>query len=254
MNPRDALRRALPYIVTAVSGFALAWLIVALFIFPADIVPQESKVPDVVGMQFERAATTLERDGLEAVEGSSRYHPTAPPGTVLSQSPAAGTTQGQGARVQLELSAGQRSVDVPPLVGMTREEAAEALQSAGLSLGSVVQRPSDAPRGQVTATTPDAGTRVTSPSRVDVVLSAGPTSVAVPDLMGRSYDDARTMLEQLGLRVGRVNVDSSSYAPFNTVLYQLPGAGTQVGNGHAVTLTISGNAPVSSGDPPAGTP
>ncbi len=254
MNGREALRRALPYIVAVVGGFALAWLIVALFIFPADIVPQESKVPDVVGMQFDRAATSLEREGLEAVEGSSRYHPTAPPGTVLAQSPPAGTTQGQGARVQLELSAGQRSVDVPPLVGMTREEAAAALQSAGLALGSVVQRPSDAPRGQVTATTPDAGTRVTSPSRVDVVLSAGPTSVAVPDLMGRSYDDARTMLEQIGLRVGRVNVDSASYAPFNTVIYQLPGAGARVGNGHAITLTISGNMPDTPGDAAGSTP
>lgn len=241
MNAREALRRSLPYIVAGVGGFAIAWLIVALFIFPADIVPQESKVPDVVGMQFDRAVTRLEREGLEAIEGSSRYHPTAPSGTVLAQSPAAGTTQGQGARVQLELSAGQRSVEVPPLVGMTREDAAAALQSAGLALGSVVQRPSDAPRGQVTATTPDAGSRVTAPSRVDVVLSAGPTSVEVPDLGGRSYDEARSMLEQIGLRVGRVNVDSAAFAPFNTVIYQIPGSGTRVNNGHAVTLTISGN-------------
>lgn len=241
MNPRGALRRALPYIVAAVGGFTIAWLIVAFVIFPADIVPPESDVPDVVGMQFERAVTRLEREGLEAVEGSSRFHPSAPRGTVLAQSPPAGTTQGHGTQVQLELSAGQRSVEVPPLVGMTREEAAAALQSAGLTLGSVVQRPSDAPRGQVTATTPDAGARVSAPSRVDVVLSAGPTSVAMPELVGRSYEDARTMLEQIGLRVGRVNVDSSAFAPFNTVVYQLPGAGARVGNGHAVTLTISGN-------------
>jgi beta-lactam-binding protein with PASTA domain len=63
----------------------------------------------------------------------------------------------------------------------------------------------------------------------------------MPELVGRTYEDARSMLEQIGLRVGRVNVDSSAFAPFNTVVYQLPGAGARVGNGHAVTLTISGN-------------
>ena len=241
MRGRAALRRALPYIVAGVTGFAIAWLLVALVIFPADIVPQEGKVPDVVGMQADRATTRLERDGFEAVEGSSRFHASAPRGTVLAQSPPAGTTQGRGARVQLELSAGQRTVEVPPIVGMTRDSAAAALQRIGLALGSVVTRASDTPRGTVVGTTPDAGTRVSAPSRVDVVLSAGPTAVSMPDLMGRPYDEARTTIEQLGLRIARVNVDSTAFAPFNTVVYQLPGAGARVGNGHAVTLTISGN-------------
>jgi eukaryotic-like serine/threonine-protein kinase len=238
---RAALRRALPYIVAAVAGFAIAWLVVWLVIFPADIVPQEGKVPDVVGMQYDRASTRLEREGFEAVEGSSRYHASAPRGTVLAQSPPAGTTQGRGAQIQLELSSGQRSVEVPPIVGMTRDSAAAAVQRAGLALGSVVTRPRDTPRGTVIGTTPDAGTRVSAPSRVDIVLSAGPTAVSMPDLVGRPYDEARTMIEQLGLRVARVNVDSAAFAPFNTVVYQLPGAGARVGNGHAVTLTISGN-------------
>ena len=242
MNPRAALRRALPYVVAAAGGFVIAWLVVALVVFPADIVPQEATVPDVVGMQYDRAVSRLEREGLAAGEGSSRFHPSAPRGTVLAQSPPAGATEGFGAQVQLEVSAGQRTVEVPALVGMTRERAAAALQSLGLALGSVVQRPSDTPRGDVIGTTPDAGTRVSAPSRVDVVLSAGPSAVSVPDVMGRQYDEARTMLEQLGLRVGRVNVDSTAFAPRNTVVYQLPGAGARVGNGHAVTLTISGNA------------
>jgi serine/threonine-protein kinase len=81
---------------------------------------------------------------------------------------------------------------------------------------------------------------VTVPSSVTLTVSIGPASVDMPDVVGESYSRARTVLEQLGLRIGDVNVDSASLAPGNTVIAQTPAAGRAVGAGARVALTVSG--------------
>jgi serine/threonine-protein kinase len=77
------------------------------------------------------------------------------------------------------------------------------------------------------------------PGSVDIVLSKGPATVQVPDLYGRSVGEARSMIEQLGLRVAGVSRDTSSLQPENTVIRQLPAAGQTVAAGGPVSLTVS---------------
>jgi len=70
-------------------------------------------------------------------------------------------------------------------------------------------------------------------------VSQGPASLQVPDLTGRTVADARSTLEQLGLHLGAVSRDTSSFQPENTVLSQSPAAGQMIGAGGRVNLRIS---------------
>jgi len=237
---RSSARRAIPYVVAATAGFVLSYLIVAFFVFPATIIPSDRKVPNVVGMTYDEAARRLTAVGFRAASGEQRFHASAPPGTVLEQDPPEGSVEAKGAEIVLHVSSGQRRGEVPNVVGMTRQQAELAIENAGLDVGAVEEIRSTQPRGTVSASRPVAGTRVTVPSSVTLTVSVGPASVDMPDVVGESYSRARTVLEQLGLRVGDVNVDSTSLAPGNTVISQSPAAGRAVGAGARVALTVSG--------------
>ena len=240
MRWRGGARRAIPYVIAATAGFVFSYLIVAFFVFPANIIPSDRKVPNVVGMTYDEAAKRLTTDGFRSKTGEQRFHASAPSGTVLEQDPPAGSVEAKGAEVVLHVSTGQRRGEVPNVVGMTRQQAELAIENAGLDVGDVQEVRAQTPRGTVTLSSPVAGTRVTVPSSVTLTVSVGPASVDMPDVVGENYSRARTVLEQLGLRIGDVTVDSTSVAAGNTVIAQSPAAGRAVGAGARVTLTVSG--------------
>ena len=240
MRWRVRARRYLPFIIAATGGFLAAYLIVALVVFPSEIVPDDQIVPDVMGLSYDVAAQQLGAAGFRAAPGESRFHVSAPLQTVIGQNPPAGSREMRGTRVVLTVSGGQRRARVPVVTGMTRQDATRALRGAGFDLGAVIQEPSTLPHGQVIASRPAPNAQVLVPSTVDLVISAGPSALEVPDLVGRSYPQARTTLEQLGLRIGSVDIDNLSLEPANTVISQAPAAGQLVPSGSRVNLSISG--------------
>ena len=239
MNARALSRRAFPYFVVAAGGFLLAYLFLFFFAFPADVLPDDGRIPRVVGMDFDQASAELEKAGFHALKGQSRFHKTTPEGIVLEQDPPAGSLQKRGAEVTLVVSGGQASATVPAVAGLTQQQAQVAIENAGFTFGSISQQTSDQPRGAVIASDPTAGTTLELPATVSITLSQGPSTVQVPDLTGRTLADARSALEQLGLHLGGTSRDTSSFMPENTVIGQSPGPGSTVSAGASVNLRIS---------------
>ena len=210
-----------------------------LFAFPAEVLPDDGILPNVVGKTFEDATVALKKEGFPAQQGESRFHKTIPANVVLQEDPPAGSRQKRGTNVVLALSAGQKSAEVPVTTNMSQQQARISIENTGLVMGGVTEQLSDAPRGLVIATSPPAGTKVELPGTVDIVLSKGPATVNMPDLYGRSVGEARSMVEQIGLRIFGVSRDTSSLQPENTVIRQMPAAGQTISAGGAVSLTVS---------------
>ena len=238
MNWRATSRRLLPYAVVAAGGFLLAYVVVAFLVFPPQIVPDDAKVPQVVGLLFDEAVTRLEQAGFKAKTGEQRFTELAPKSTVLAQSPPPGATEPRGTEIIVDVSAGQRQLRVPPVVGLTQSLAQDALEKAGLELGEVTEQESGSARGAVLEADPSAGTAVAPSTRVDLVVSSGPPAVNAPDVVGQSYGTARAMLEQVGLRVGDVVTDSLATGIPQTVISQTPAAGSRLTPGSRVSLSI----------------
>ena len=239
MNLRALPRRAFPYIIVAVGGFLIAYVAIFLFAFPADVLPDDGILPNVVGKTYDDATGLLETAGFVAQQGQSRIHRTIPATVVLQQDPPGGSRQKRGTTVVLAISAGQRAASVPQTLYMSQQQAKIAIENTGLSLGAVTQRASDQPRGLVIASTPPAATKMELPGTVDIVLSQGPATVQIPDLYGRTVGEARSMVEQLGLRIGGMGRDTSSLHPEGTVIRQIPAAGQTVSAGGPVSLIVS---------------
>lgn len=244
MKPRALPKRAFPYLVVSVGGFLVAYVLLFLFAFPADVLPDDGRIPRVVGMSYAEAAALLEKEGFSALRGQTRFHRTTPADVVLEQDPPAGSLQKRDAVVTLAVSGGQATATVPEVRGSSQQQARIAVETAGFQFGSVSEQPSDEPRGAVISSDPPAGTTIELPATVSITLSQGPATVQVPDLTGRTLADARSTIEQIGLRLGGMTRDTSSFIPENTVLGQVPGPGSTVSAGASINLRISRFPPV----------
>lgn len=239
MNWRALSRRAIPYLVVGVGGFLLAYTFIFLFAFRTDVIPDDAIVPNVVGQLYEDAESLLERAGFHARQGEQRISKTAAKGAVLQQDPPAGSRQKKGTEIVLAVSVGRKEAMVPQIIGLTPQQARVAIENAGFTLGRTLELPSDYPRGTVFQAEPPPGSQLDLPAEINLTVSAGPATVQVPDLVGRAVPDARSALEQIGLRIGSVGRDTSSIQIENTVLRQSPPAGSTVSAGAPVGIVIS---------------
>jgi serine/threonine-protein kinase len=238
------VRNLLPYVVALLGGFLLAYLIVAFFIFPAGVLPRDVPVPNVIGLAYADAAKQLATRGFSAERGELRYHNAAPRGTVLDQSPPPGAMIPANQRVTLVVSGGQRFGTIPSIIGMSRDQAQVALETAGFEVGDVSERPSTTLTGQVIDSRPRPGTQAPMPSPVALVVSAGPTIAVVPDVVGKQLGEAQALLRAAGLGVGLVQYGNGGNAVADAaavIAAQSPPAGSQVTSGSRVDLTIGGS-------------
>ncbi|MFD4572032.1 Stk1 family PASTA domain-containing Ser/Thr kinase [Streptomyces sp. NPDC058417] len=131
-------------------------------------------------------------------------------------------------------------VAVPNLVGSSQADAQQQLTNVGLKLGTVTQKPCEnQAKGNVCDQDPKAKTEVDKDSLVNLVISTGAPKVAVPSVLGKSLEDARSTLEgdQYQLVVETKNQISTEEP--GTVLDQDPRLGTEVEKGSKITLTIA---------------
>ncbi len=240
MTLRGSARRSIPYLVAIMSGFLLAYLIVAFFIFPAHLVTSDTKVPNVVGQTFEAATAQLQKLGFKVQKGEERFTAGSASGYVLGQNPLPEAVLPAGTKIVLDVSQGQRMTGVPQLVGLSRQAAELAIQNAGLELGDVTQRESPSPRGQVLSSSPGGGEKTPLPSEVSFVVSGGPAQLAIPDVTGQSYASAVQLLLQVGFRVAPAIPDSQTAgAPEGTVTGQDPAGNEPAPPGVTVRLRVA---------------
>lgn len=232
----------LAFPMTALAGFGLAYAIVALFVFPAGAAQRDARVPNVIGLSYADAQRQLEQAGFSAHRGEARFHNAAPKGTVLDQQPEPEAVNATGTRVSLVVSNGPRMGTVPVIIGLSREQALTALEAAGFEPGEVSERASNEPRGAVIDSRPRPGAQAPTPSPVALVVSAGPTTIMVPDVVGRPLADATQLLRQVGLRVGDI-LGATAPPPTAVIQAQMPAAGSMVTAGTKVDITVGGRAP-----------
>jgi beta-lactam-binding protein with PASTA domain/predicted Ser/Thr protein kinase len=157
-------------------------------------------VPDLVGLTRLQAQQQLDEAGLIMGDRTRRPSDEVPAGRVIEQDPPADRQIETGSAVDLVFSSGPKTVEVPSVTGLSVADAEAALETAGLVLGEQSeQNDQTVPEGQIISQDPPAGEEVPEETPVNVVVSAGPSVVIVPDVTCRSYASAKAELEGLGL-------------------------------------------------------
>lgn len=177
----------------------LAVLLVAVFVWvmqfqPTNDVPTASlAVPNVVDMSYERAVETLEAEQLTASRVNESDEKIAA-GNVVDTVPVAGTSVAAGQKVTVYVSTGPDTAKVPTLEGITESEARTAIETAGLSLGSIRRQDDPAlAAGTVISSTLEAGSDVAKGTTVNLVVASG--QVVIVDYTGYTLEAAERELQ-----------------------------------------------------------
>lgn len=196
-------------------------------------------VPDVKGKTLVEAEAILKDNNLDFTL-KEEFDAKVPTGTVIKQSPGAGSHVKAGRKIQLTVSKGAEPGVVPDLKGKNLAEATEMLHAAKLAVGKVtVQYKEGAAQGAVLSQNIEAGKKVAAGTKVDLVVNISKGQSVVPDLKGLTLSDARERLSSMGLMVGSVTTKEDS-APKGTVIGAEPEFGKVLSEGSVVTLIVSG--------------
>lgn len=132
------------------------------------------------------------------------------------------------------------TVLVPDVTGLSRADAeASFTQDGDLSYVESTAFDEQVPQGEVITSNPPVGTELSKGSDVTVVVSKGPERYEVPDLAGRTADQARTSLDSRHLTLGTTSEAYDDEVPAGEIVSTSPAAGTEVKRDAKVSLVIS---------------
>ena len=163
-------------------------------------------------------------------------------GSIVSQSPKAGASAREGDKVSLVVSTGKaeaKDVQVPDLKGKTQAEAEKDLANAKLvGVASNPEESTEVEPGRVFKQSIAAGTTVKEGEKVAFTTALAPTEVTVPDVVGKTQDDAKTTITNAKLTYDASSEYNNEVAE-GTVISQSIAAGTKVKTGSTVGFVVS---------------
>ena len=235
----DMKKKKLNYtkLLIYITACVVAISVVAHFLFNRNLA--EIAVPDVKNMTVVEAQKLLEEKEFK-VELEEKYGDPAQfkPGTVMEQSPKAGEKRKQRSLIILTICKGAELKGVPEVVGMSLSKAENTLLNAGFKVGKLTKKHVEGQRiGAVLAQSPKAMDKAPKGSGIDLVINEG--DKPVPNLIGKPIDEAKRLLEQAGLKLGEVKEVNDHSAVKNVVLASNPNAGTKIGAGDAVSISVA---------------
>ncbi len=171
-EPASLLSKVLGFVFAlAVLGvIAVSWYFSRYIAIPNDVL-----VPNLVGKTYDDAKALARQQHFTLVVGGEDYSVKWPENQIYQQDPLPGRTIKADKEVSVFRSLGPRLLQVPDLVGMTKDRAVRALQDAGLPEGPVTEDYSDTVQsGVVLSQSLDKGSMVARDSTVGFVVSKGP--------------------------------------------------------------------------------
>lgn len=217
-----------------------AGLVLGVTLLPKLFYVENVRVPDVTGQTYEQATKTMAGSNLK-VSRTDRPSTTVKKGLVMLQNPAAGTEVKAKTGVGLFVSTGPNPVRMENYVGYDRDSVASSLQDQGYK--SIIwhqQQSPSVPEGEIISQSPAAGSQVVpSDTVLELTYSTGNPNVTVPDLSGKTQDEANQLLQSLGLSANFTSGDYSDTVHMGDVLNQDPVPGSQMAKGSSVSVSLS---------------
>ena len=205
------------------------------------LVGDEITVPNVSNMSESEAQKALEDAGFEKITSDFAYSDSVAEGDVIGTTPAANARATKDTEIVMKVSKGSDKKTVPNVVGQQDGDAQNAITAAGLTVGTVTyEYYDDVPKGQVVSQTVAGGKKVAPGTSVGLTISSGPKppeKVSVPPVTGISIEEARALLDGVGLKAD-IKYDSETVGTVGQVIKCNPGVGTQVDEGSTVTLIV----------------
>ncbi|WP_218024486.1 Stk1 family PASTA domain-containing Ser/Thr kinase [Nocardia lijiangensis] len=218
---------AIVAVLTLIVGVAGWWLGVGRY----------EAIPPIAGLSSEQATAALREAGFET-EIRQKASDTIPVGGVVGSDPSAGSKVTKGTTVSVLVSSGKPRVpDIKP--GDDVRKVNQLIKDAGLQPIDAGEVGSQAPKGSVAKVEPAPGIVLPMGGQVKVFRSNGAQPVKVPDVRGKTTEEAVQALTAAGIKVRETRAEYDKAIEADQVIGTDPAAGSTVNSGEGITLIVS---------------
>ena len=172
-------------------------------------------------MDAELARQRLAQSGFDNIHRVTVYSSKIAKGHAVGTLPASGQRVRVTDELTLQISKGPPPVAIPDLHGQKLSDAQKALKDLGFKTTVTHDFSVDVPKGYVIGTRPPKGEKLQIGKTVTLVVSKGPRTFPMPNVVLESVAQAKAQLEKLGLIVQTVVTGSGN----SLVVGQNPGCG-----------------------------
>jgi serine/threonine-protein kinase len=197
------------------------------------------QVPVVAGQPEAAARTAIQNVGLTVGQVTTEASATVAEGNVIGSDPAGGASVDKGTAVNLVVSGGPNTIEVPSVIGLSEDRARATLERAGFTSVNSRQVDSLDKAGNVVAVDPAEGAQAAPNTPITLQVSTG--TIKVPDVAGKTEQEARSILTGAGFTNAQIisqNVESDE-VPQGAVVGTEPRSGSAVGAGEDIVLKIA---------------
>lgn len=203
---------------------------------------KEVELPNLVGMSKEEAQKTVENLNV-VFQSKEEFNKDVPLGYVISQDPTFDTNYAKHIKekstINVVISKGTESTTVPKVVGKTKEEAIELLETANLKYEIKEEISEKVEAGVVIKQDIDANKQANAGDTVVITVSKGngKVEVQVPYVIGKTEAEAKTAIESVKLKAN-IQYEENNAQTEGKVFKQTPDANTTLEEGSEVTIYV----------------
>ncbi len=242
-------------LVGAGGVFATLALVVAISLACIFWIPSLGKnmnmvsVPDLTNKSLEEATQLLKERNLKIkiATGSDET------GVVINQNPISGKQAKKNSIVEVELASDENqalpegeTVELLDFTGEYQTDVLIRIKELGLDTSAVEIKPQPdeiVEIGKVISQTPVGGSMVASGDPIVLYVSSGPDKkiqmTTVPDVKGRTLEEARSILSQSNLKLGNEKTQSSETVAEGLIIDQALAVGTEIEEGSSINVIVS---------------
>ena len=202
---------------------------------------KEVQIPNLQGLTKEEAEQKAKELKIKVEVSEEKYHLEIPEGQIIEQDPKYQDNYKikEGSTIKIVISKGQEIVEMPKVVGKTRDEATSALKEIGLEVKVEEEFSDDVEKNYIIKQEIKEGEKIPAGTTVTIYSSMGIEQVPVPDLSGKTESEAKSAISSAKLKWKSTDKTSDSSKPNGVVVNQSISSGSMVNKNTEITITVN---------------
>ncbi|MBF0714379.1 Stk1 family PASTA domain-containing Ser/Thr kinase [Gemella sp. GH3] len=198
-------------------------------------------VPDVKNLTVQEAKSALNKAELTVGEIIEVPSDSVSSNQVISSDPSAGKKVSKGSKVNLNVSSGKATIEVTNYIGMTENQAKNALEKVGFKNITFEKSDSDTyEAGKVMAQSIEAGkTVVPKETSITITISTGAKKITAPNLKGKTLTEAYKIADNLGINIKVEKYEYNSNFEENQIAEQRTEENSEIKKGDTISVVVS---------------
>ncbi|MGL6100756.1 MAG: PASTA domain-containing protein [Fusobacteriaceae bacterium] len=161
--------------------------------------------PNLIGKNIDNIELEKTKLPIKIIENSREFSE-RPAGEIFMQDPVAGKKIKRNRVVRVWVSKGSADLIVPDVKGLNENDAESIISSKGLRVGNISTISLPLAEGEVVSTDPAIGSGVLRGEKISLLVNenSNKSKVKMPDLLGVTLDEAKNILQENSLIMGKL--------------------------------------------------